>query len=205
MAFIQNAINNISPNSRQVTQASHGFSTGNVLTLSGSTYALAKADSAADAEVVGIVSTILSTNIFQILTGGYITGLSGLTAGSVYFLDPSVAGGLTATVPSTNGQVIKPLLVADSTTSGYFTNMRGQQIAATKSITLAGTSTLSTGGTVTINTSAATATCIILLTRLIGAATIGTLGYSVTAGTSFTVSSTSSVDTSSFSYTIIEP
>lgn len=108
-----------------ITQSSHGFAVGDVLKFSGSTYAKAKADTAADAEVVGIVSAVGGTNTFTLLMSGYISGLSGLTQGTLYFLDPSTAGALTATEPSTVGQVSKPLLQAVSTTAGIFTNHRG--------------------------------------------------------------------------------
>jgi len=115
-------------NSRTVTQTSHGFTTGNVLGFSGTAYILAKADMAADCEVVGIVSAVIDANNFTILTDGYIVGLSGLTPGSTYFLSPTTAGALTVTEPTTPGQVDKPLLVADSAASGYFTNYRGMVI-----------------------------------------------------------------------------
>lgn len=107
-----------------VTQTSHGFSVGNVLRFTGTIYATAKANAADNAEVVGIVSKVADANTFTLLTSGKITGLSGLTAGNVYFLSASSSGALTATHP-TAPNVSKPLLVADSTTSGYFSNMRG--------------------------------------------------------------------------------
>lgn len=113
-----------------VNQAAHGFVVGNVVRLNGSTYALAQADSASDAEVAGIVSAVLDTNTFTLLTIGKVTGLSGLTAGSIYFLDPSTPGALTTTEPSGAGQVSKPLLIADSTTTGFFYNFRGEQITS---------------------------------------------------------------------------
>ena len=114
---------------RSVTQSSHGFSVGDVLYLNGSTYTKAKADAVATAEVVGIVSAVANSNTFSLSSLGYITGLSGLTAGTVYFLSASTAGALTATEPTTSGHVSKPLLIADSTTSGYFFNMRGVVIS----------------------------------------------------------------------------
>lgn len=119
-----------------VTQVAHGFTVGQVVYLSGSSYALAKADTAADAEVAGIVTAVGGANTFTIATSGRVTGLSGLTAGTVYFLSPSSAGALTATEPSTVGQVSKPLLLADGTTSGYFINMRGQLIPAASPYTV---------------------------------------------------------------------
>lgn len=112
-----------------VTQSSHGFAVGDVLRHNGTDYVKAKADTAGNAEVVGIVSNVVDANNFQLLFVGSITGLSGLTAGSVYFLDPSTAGALTATEPTTTGQVSKPLLIATSTTAGHFFNFRGEMIS----------------------------------------------------------------------------
>ena len=117
-----------SSSSINISQTAHGFTVGQVVYYTGSAYALARADIAATAEVIGIVSTVSNANAFTITTEGYVIGLTGLTAGSVYFLSPSSAGLLTTTEPSTVGQVSKPLLIADSTTSGYFFNFRGEII-----------------------------------------------------------------------------
>lgn len=108
-----------------ITQAGHGFSAGQVVYLNGSTYALAKADSVTTAETVGIISSITSPDIFQLTITGYIKYLSGFTAGTVYFLSATVAGALTAVEPTAIGSVTKPILIADSTTSGYVLNYRG--------------------------------------------------------------------------------
>jgi hypothetical protein len=114
--------------SRTVAQTGHGFTVGNVLRFTGTAYALALADTAADAEVVGMVSAVADANNFTLTTGGYVTGLSGLSAGAVYFLSPTTAGTLTATEPAAPGQIDKPLLVADSASSGYLINFRGMVI-----------------------------------------------------------------------------
>lgn len=111
-----------------IAQASHGFVAGDVVKYTGGAYAKATADSEANAEVVGIVSVDIDTNNFTLVTQGIINGLSGLTANTVYFLDPVTAGAITATEPSTLGQVVKPLLMATSTTAGIFNNMRGKLI-----------------------------------------------------------------------------
>lgn len=114
------------PTLYSVAQTSHGFSVGNVLRLSGaSTYAKALANSAANAEVVGIVQTVTDANNFVLRTGGKVTGLSGLTANSTYFLSDVTAGLLTTTAPTASTSVSKPLLFADTTTTGFFFNMRG--------------------------------------------------------------------------------
>ena len=42
----------------------------------------------------------------EIATSGLVSGLSGLTPGSVYYLDPNVAGGITATYPTGVGRYV---------------------------------------------------------------------------------------------------
>jgi len=49
-------------------------------------------------------------------TSGSLGGLSGLTAGAVYYLSPTTAGLLTLTPPSTLGQYVVEIGVATSTT-----------------------------------------------------------------------------------------
>ena len=112
-----------------VAQASHGFAVGDVLYLNGSVYTKAIATSVATAEVIGIVATVTDgSNFIMALSGNRVTGLSGLTSGTVYFLSDSSAGLLTATEPTTLGNISKPVLIADSTTSGIFTNQRGAEV-----------------------------------------------------------------------------
>jgi hypothetical protein len=122
-----------SSNTVTITQTAHGFVVGNVLYFNGTNYVLAQADTAAHAEVIGIVSAVVDANHFTLLTDGYITGLSGLTAGGVYFVSPTTAGTLANTEPSTIGQISKPLMIADSATSAYFYNFRGQVVGASSS------------------------------------------------------------------------
>jgi len=115
-----------------VTQTSHGLSVGDVVRFNGTNYVKAQADSATNAEAIGVVSAVANANNFTFLTNGYITGLSGLTAGTVYFLSPTTSGALTSTEPSTVGQVSKPLMVATSTTSGVFSHAyRGAVVSVT--------------------------------------------------------------------------
>lgn len=119
----------------RVTQASHGFVVGDVLYMNGSTYTKAIATSAATAEVVGVVSRVLDTSTFEVTLSGEVSGLSGLTVGEVYFLSDSVAGGITATEPSTIGYVSLPLGVASSTTSLYVAPKRGAVVGGTNART----------------------------------------------------------------------
>lgn len=120
-----------SATTRSIAQASHGFAVGEIVRLNGTSYTKAQADAAANAEAAGMVSAVVDANNFTLTTGGYVSGLSGLTAGEIYFLSTATPGAMTTTDPTVAGAadtVSKPVFYADSTTSGYFTNMRGQII-----------------------------------------------------------------------------
>lgn len=123
--------------STDITQTSHGFSVGNILRYNSSTslYVKAQANSAANCEVIGIVSSVATVNVFTILHCGFISGLSNLTPGSQYYLSDSTAGLLTATAPTGFSSIVKPLLIAVSATTGYFFNMVGIPVSAQNSYT----------------------------------------------------------------------
>lgn len=109
----------------RITQASHGFVVGDVLYLNGATYTKAIATAANTAEVVGMVSREIDANTFELTLSGEVSGLTGLTAGEVYFLSAATAGATTITEPSTIGQVSVPVGVASSTSSMYVAPKRG--------------------------------------------------------------------------------
>jgi len=114
-----------------VTQASHGLTVGNVIKSTGAnTYGKAQADSTANAEVVGIVTTVTDASNFTFTAQGIIiTGVSAQAAGTVMFLDPSTAGALTTTEPSTVGQVSKPVMVVlENASKAVVQNFRGMEI-----------------------------------------------------------------------------
>jgi hypothetical protein len=117
--------------SRSVAQTGHGFAVGDVVRLNGTdSYTKSKADSAANAEVAGIVSAVADVDNFTLshIEGAYITGLSGLTANTLYFLSAATAGAITSTEPSTVGQISKPVLWASTTTAGYLIGQRGATV-----------------------------------------------------------------------------
>lgn len=130
-----------------ITSTAHGFSVGNVLRMSGTSYVKAQANSATNAEAVGIVSLVPDANTFILATGGYVSSLSGLTSGAMHFLDPTTAGAITATEPTTDGQISKPVFIAVSTTAGYFFNMRGAEVGGSDPGYLVYTALLTQGGT----------------------------------------------------------
>jgi len=112
-------------NKKTITQAGHSFVAGNPLyRKSDSTYALAKADVETTAEVVGIVESVAGDD-FVLVMGGWITGLSGGTDGSVGFLSAATAGAITTTEPDPALYISKPIIVYTGTTTGIVLNMRG--------------------------------------------------------------------------------
>ena len=122
-------------------EASTAMIVGNAVYVSGAdTVKLAKANAMSTAAVIGLANAAIATSATgQIILGGVIAlttaqwdavaGTSGgLSAGAVYYLDPSNFGKITATAPSTVGQVVTAVGVGISTTE--------LQIDATKPILL---------------------------------------------------------------------
>ena len=118
-----------------ITQSSHGFTVGKVLKSSGSNgaYTTAQANTAANAEVIGIVIQVIDTNIFTMALSGRITvdgAVPDVTAGSVLFLSGSSAGDLTSTEPTTAGHISKPVAVVTTANSEMLmVNYRGEVIS----------------------------------------------------------------------------
>lgn len=80
---------------------------------------------------VGIVTAAPDSSNFTVTLSGEATGLpASLTAGKVYFLSPTSAGDLTITPPLELGQVVQPVLVALTTSSGIVFQHVATPIAA---------------------------------------------------------------------------
>ena len=125
-----------------ILQPGHAFVAGDVVRADETTpgeYVLAQADTAANAEAVGIVETVAGDS-FELVYQGRVD-LSGaawadlpfvLPADQVWFLSATVAGELTRIPPSTAGSVIKAMLVVTDDTalseSGLLTGYIGVQI-----------------------------------------------------------------------------
>ena len=115
------------------TQASHGFSVGDVIRHNGTIWVKAQADSAANAESLAVCETVSDVNNFTAVTHGKIT-LSGLTAG-MYYLSAATAGATTQTPPVADGTVNKPVFYAISATVAYVVNLRGAVNGGTNTVT----------------------------------------------------------------------
>jgi pectate lyase-like protein len=111
-----------------VVQTAHGFSPGQALRRDTTVWVKALADTSANGAMVGVVDRVINANTFYLRLTGKITGLSGLTSGTTYYLSTTTPGALSPTAPSTVGQLYRPVLVADSATSGYVYNDAGMVV-----------------------------------------------------------------------------
>ena len=140
------------------SQANHGFSAGSVIRFvphsngSSGDFKLAQASSGISAEAIGIVESVsasnseftvvysgeIDTSNFQTASGGLPNG-GGNTGSDVWFLDPAVAGGLTAYAPTSSGNVVKPVLTLVSGTDsdrGIVTNYVGTVVGGSNTVSL---------------------------------------------------------------------
>jgi hypothetical protein len=116
---------------------SHGFNINDVLGWSGGTYNKALASTTYDGEILGIVSKCYNANCFDLTQAGYVTGLTSLSINTTYFLSKTTAGLLTSTAPSLAGDIVKPVIIADSSTSGWVLPYAGFQLAVNSGSTSA--------------------------------------------------------------------
>ena len=85
----------------------------------------AKADAAGTKDAVAVATATIAnatTGFYQF--SGVIGGLSGLTAGAIYYLSAATAGLMTTTAPSTTGQYVCRLGIALSTTELFLDTER---------------------------------------------------------------------------------
>lgn len=106
-----------------VSQTGHGLSVGDVIKVSGTnTFAKAQGDSEVNSEAVGVVTTVVNANSFKYVSSAIQLAYAPVgTPGSAVWLDPTAAGGMTATKPSTVGQVARALgTIIESGVTMYF-------------------------------------------------------------------------------------
>lgn len=122
------------------TQTAHGFLDSQVLRSSGTDgeYALAQADTPANADVIGIITTVVNANSFVVTVEGFdiIPSLPiGSVAGDNLYLDESTPGELSLVQPTTAGTVSQPLgrVINAATGLCYIHNWRGQEQQSTPS------------------------------------------------------------------------
>jgi len=129
-------VTNLGDNNIDVAQSSHGFAVGDVIrmTTTNNTYAKALADTAANAEVIGIVIDVTDSNNFTYATSGEITVAAAVpnstTAGDIVYLSTSSAGGTQTTEPSTTNQISKPVaIITEANNKMVLVPFRGEIIS----------------------------------------------------------------------------
>lgn len=144
-------------------------------------------------QAVELTPNVLATRFIQVDAGSYATiiGAKNVTAnlftGTTHILDDGALGNIVAAGDIKAGTVGKTLYIKEGTNAKM------------------GTSSL-VAGTVVVNTTAVTASSRIFLTPQNTSGTAGAVSVSTrTAGTSFTMLSTSNTDTRSIAWFIVEP
>jgi hypothetical protein len=119
---------------KRITQFSHGFATNEVIGWSGGTYNKSIADGTYNGEVIGIINKIISPDVFDLTQAGYVTGLTGLTTNTTYFLSDITAGLLTSVEPTTDSHISKAVIIADSNTSAWVLPYAGVTVSSGSSV-----------------------------------------------------------------------
>ena len=118
-----------------VTHSSHGLAVGDVIRPSSTNnqYTKSQADTEANAEVIGIVTTVTDTNNYTMTISGEISAAAAVpnsAAGTVLYLSESSAGALTATEPTTAAQVSKPVaIVTEQNAKMIMLPFRGEKVS----------------------------------------------------------------------------
>lgn len=137
---------------KEIAKTAHGFAVGEAIGWSSGNYTKAIADGTYDGEIVGIVSEVVNANTFKLTQSGYVSGLTGLITNSTYFVSSSLAGDITVVAPTTIGDIVRPILVALSTTTAWVLPYPGYVITPTVTGGTGGTEIFTEDITVSIDT-----------------------------------------------------
>ena len=96
-----------------VAETAHGFSVGDLVYRSAGGWAQADATDLASAMYTGIVAAVPDVDNFVLQMIGFVTGLSGLTDGTWYYLQDD------GSLDTTPGTTWCPVLMAVGTTAGF--------------------------------------------------------------------------------------
>jgi hypothetical protein len=106
---------------------SNSFSAGQAIYRTSGGYALAQANAASATDIIGVVTAATGSQ-FTYVANGYTTGFTGLVDGAQYYLSDTTPGLVTTTVPTANGSIIKPVMIAIGTTAAQIVEYPGTQI-----------------------------------------------------------------------------
>lgn len=112
----------------------NAFSAGNVITHTLGSYGKAQADSAANAEVFGVLSAATGANFTICYAGKMTLAAHGFTDAAVLFLSAVTPGLLTATEPTTPGQVSKPVAIVYDANTLLIIPQRGMLVPAANTV-----------------------------------------------------------------------
>jgi|GEM_PF-6681617 len=157
-----------------VSQA-NSFVAGDAIYFNGTNWVKAQANALATA-AIGIVKQATASNFILVLLGEVTT--SGLVAGSLYYLDASTAGAITATQPSAPN-FSQPVGIALSTTKLLVGIQRALDLRGPAPTVNTQTS-LTAGGTITLSV-AAHEEQILVGTAVSGGVTLATVAFGSTA------------------------
>jgi len=124
-----------------VTHTSHGFDSGDLgkpMRSSGTNgqFVVARANSAANAEVVGVLTSVEDTNNYTITSTGIVDVAAAIpdaaTAGQVLFVSQTADTVLTTTEPTAVGEVSKPVaVIIEQNAKMLLIHYRGEVITST--------------------------------------------------------------------------
>tara|TARA_Y100000593_G_scaffold90859_1_gene178232 strand:- start:4928 stop:7279 length:2352 start_codon:yes stop_codon:yes gene_type:complete len=102
------------------------FAVGDVVRMDGANYVLAKADTAINAEVVGVIESC-NSNTFVVVFAGEINfgGNVATGNGTTWFLSPTDAGKVQSSVPSNTGTITKTVYIGTDNDRAIVVNYLG--------------------------------------------------------------------------------
>jgi len=113
--YVDNKTSTLQPYTVLADGSSNTLALGDVVSINSSGQAIkGKANTSTDARVIGVCLSNSGGNVTIAQIG--TVSKSGLTAGTTYYLSEATAGALTATAPSTSGNVVFQVGFAKSTT-----------------------------------------------------------------------------------------
>ncbi len=107
-----------------ISQPAHGFSTGTPIYFDGTNWQAAKADNINT--LATSVADVATAGVFDSVTDGDIIGMTGLTAGSWYYVSDAIAGALTVVEPTNTYS--NPIGFAESTTKLHVQSIRASDL-----------------------------------------------------------------------------